>query len=257
MFRLSKWYLDVVNDTGDVAILYWAHLEWGPFRLNYGASLYSSQSKAFVYRHTFRPGTMPTVNNGVVDYSCRVLDVSGSWTNRLDEIKTVLTDQPRGYIRWNCVSPSAFSEVRIGGETIEGLGYAEHLTMTLKPWQIPFRELRWGRFLSPSDSLVWIEWRGLVPRTWIWLNGVAQRAANITEDRVEISDTGIVLDLQENKVIRSGNLNTSNFRLFRVFSALIPGWRSAHETKWLTRAALNRPERTVHGWAVHEVVRWP
>ena len=257
MFKLDKWYLDVVNDTGDVAILYWAHLEWGPFRLNYSASLHSSQSKAFVHRHTFRPGAMPIVNNGVIGYSCQALDVSGSWTNRLDGIETILTDQPQGLIRWNCVSPSASAEVCIGGDTIVGLGYVEHLTMTLKPWQLPFRELRWGRFISPSDSLVWVQWRGLKPRTWIWLDGVKQESADITEDRVEISDTGIVLDLQENKVIRSGYLNTTNFRLFRIFSSLIPGWRSAHETKWLAWAALRRPTRSTSGWTVHEVIRWP
>ena len=257
MFRLNKWYLDVVSDTGDMVILYWACVEWGPFRLNYGASLNSSQSKESVHLHTFRPGTMPVVSNGVIEWSCVALNVSGAWTSRVDKIECTLTDEPRGSIRWNCASPSAYAKVNIDGDTIEGLGYVEHLTMTLKPWQLPFHELRWGRFLSPSDSLIWIQWSGLKPRTWIWLNGVEQQSADVTEDRVEMADSGIVLDLHKQKVVRSGYLNTTAVGFFRSLSALIPGWRSAHETKWLARAALNRPERAESGWAVHEVVRWP
>lgn len=257
MFRLNKWYLDVVDDAGDIVILYWARVEWGPFRLNYGASLYRPQSKESAHRHTFRPGTVPVVTGGMTEWSCQALNVSGIWTNLLDKFECALTDEPRGFIRWDCVNPSAYAKVRIDGNTVEGLGYAENLTMTLKPWQIPFRELRWGRFLSPSDSLIWIQWRGPTPQTWIWLNGVEQQFASVTEDRVEIPNIGLVLDLQKNEVLRSGFLNKNTLRFLRALGALIPGWQSAHETKWLAWASLKRPERTESGWVVHEVIRWP
>jgi len=257
MFRLDKWYLDAVSDTGDVVILYWARLKWGPFRLFYGASLHGPQSEKPLHRHTFRPGAAPVVKDGVVEWSCRKLDVSGAWSSRLDGIACVLTDEQQGLIRWKCVHPSANARVRIGGDGIEGLGYVEHLTMTLKPWQLPFRELRWGRFLAPSVSLVWIQWRGSTPKTWVWLNGLERRHVKVSDNRVEIADGGIVLDLQNNAVIRSGFLNTTALRATRMLSALVPGWRSAHQTKWLAQGTLSLPDKTERGWAVHEVVRWP
>jgi hypothetical protein len=257
MFQLTKWYLDSVTETEDVVILYWARVEWGPLRLNYGASLYSTQSKEFVHRDTFRPGTGPVENSGVVEWSCHGLDVSGTWSSRMDGIECTLIDEPRGLIRWNCVSPSANSKVHIDGDTIEGLGYVEHLTVTLKPWQLPFRELRWGRFLASSESLIWIQWRGRMPRTWVWLNGVEHQHVHVTDDRVEISDSGIVLGLHDNKVIRSGFINANTLRSIRMLSAMMPGWRSAHETKWLARGTISRPDKVVSGWTIHEVVRWP
>ena len=257
MFQLKKWYLDSVTETGDVVILYWACVGWGPFRLYYGASLYSSQSKESVHRHTFRPGAEPVINSKVVDWSCQGLKVSGTWSSRMDGIECMLIDQTHGQILWNCASPSANAKICIDGNIIEGLGYVEHLTMTLKPWQLPFDELRWGRFLAPKDSLIWIQWEGRMPRTWVWLNGVEQKHVNVTENRVELLDGGVVLDLRNNRVVRSGFLSNTALRSIRLLSALIPGWGSAHETKWLARGTLSRPDNVVSGWAIHEVVQWP
>ena len=78
MFRLEKWYLDAVTDAGDVAILYRASLAWGPFRLAYGASLRTAGPDEPIQRQTFRPGTEPAVNSGMVEWSCQELDVSGT-----------------------------------------------------------------------------------------------------------------------------------------------------------------------------------
>jgi hypothetical protein len=84
-------------------------------------------------------------------------------------------------IRWHCVCPNADATIRIGDDTVQGLGYAEHLTMTLKPWRLPFDELRWGRFLSAADTLIWIQWRGSMSRTWIWVDGAERQRAGVTE----------------------------------------------------------------------------
>jgi hypothetical protein len=257
MFWLNKWYLDVVDDKGNSVILYWARLDWGPFGFSYGASIFVSHSKEPAHRHTLRPGKMPDMSSDVTEWSCDALNLSGIWVNRAARFGCALIEGPRGFIHWDCVSPVAQAEVCIDGQTIKGLGYAEHITMTLKPWQLPFRELSWGRFLSPSNTLIWIQWRDPVSRTWVWLNGVEQQSAIVTEDRVELADEGTVLNLEKDKVIRSGYVNTNSFRSLRALGALMPGWRSLHETKWLARVALERPDRNEYGWLLHEVVRWP
>lgn len=257
MFRLKKWYLDCVSETGNAVILYWARVEWGRFRFYYGASLHCSPLKEPVHRHTFRPGIEPAMNNKAVDWSCQRLNVSGSWSSHMNEIECVLTDQTRGRILWNCVYPSAKAKICIDGDTVEGQGYVEHLTMTLKPWRLPFDELRWGRFLAPKASLVWIQWGGREPRTWGWLNGVEQKHVNAAENRIELPEDGTVLDLRNDRVIRSGSLSTTALRSIRALNTLIPGWGSAHETKWLAHGTLSRPDEVVSGWAIHEVVRWP
>jgi len=257
MFRLEKWYLDCVTETGDVAIFYRASLVWGPIRLAYGASLHAPHPGEPIQRQTFRPGTTPTVNNGVVEWSCQKLDVSGIWSSRMDGIEKTLADEPDGSIHWNCICPSANVRIHLDGVSVEGLGYVEHLTMTLKPWQLPFVELRWGRFLSQDDSLAWIQWDATAHKTWVWLNGIERQGVNLTNDKVELVNDGLVLELRDNIVLRSGSLNSTAMRPVRAITALVPGWRTAQETKWLASGTLRGQATTNCGWAIHEVVRWP
>jgi len=256
MFRLSKWYLDCVTDTGDALILYWASIRWGPSQLHYGAALRNPESGEPTHRYTLRPGSEPTVVDTGLQWTCPRLDLSGTWGTRSAGIERTLLDGPQGMIQWHCVSPKADATIRIGNETVQGLGYAEHLTMTLKPWRLPFDELRWGRFLSAADTLIWIQWRGSMPRTWVWVDGAERQRAAVTEDRVELPEDGIVLDLRGGRALRSGRLATTALRPIRVLTTLIPRWRTAHETKWLTRGTLSRQDTRSTGWAVHEVVRW-
>ena len=62
------------------------------------------------------------------------------------------------------------------GVVLRGLGYAEHLSMTIPPWRLPIDTLRWGRFLSPERSVVWIDWQKEGDgRTWIFVDGTEVR----------------------------------------------------------------------------------
>ena len=58
------------------------------------------------------------------------------------------------------MQPRSRVEVLVGDCEFNGLGYAECLTVTVPPWQLPIRQLRWGRFVAPDRSLAWIDWQG-------------------------------------------------------------------------------------------------
>jgi hypothetical protein len=223
MFRLSKWYLDCVADNGDAAVLYWASLRWGLLRLHYGATLLGLRDGDPTHRYTLRRGPPPT------------------WVGN-DEL---------------CVCPCADATVRIGDRTVTGLGYAEHLTMTVKPWQLPFNELQWGRFLCTTDVLIWIAWRGTSPATWVFLNGEERRSAEITATAVTVPQDAVALRLDAGQVLRAGRLATTALRSLRAVALLVPRWRVAHEEKRISRATLAGGSGSPTGWAVHEVVRWP
>lgn len=257
MFQLDKWYLDCVADSGDLVILYRASLIWGPVRLHYTASLCRPGSGETTHRHSLRPSAEPGVSSGVVRWSCQPLDVSATWSSQSADCQQTLIQQGLGSIHWKCVSPAAEAEVCVAGVRVEGRGYVEHLTMTMKPWQLPINELRWGRYVGRRDSLVWIQWRGRAHRTWAWLDGTERQCVDVGKNRIGLPGDGILLDINGNEVVRSGSLNATVPWPIRPFGALIPGWRSARETKWLARGTLVRPERTDSGWVVHELVQWP
>lgn len=229
-FHLSKWYLDCVSAEGEVFLAYCAELRWRTLCLHYASVLGHSSS--------LREVPVPLWREGVLEWDAPSLGVRGRWEALDPPIQESLMD---GACQWRCLAPRARAEVRVADRSIRGLGYAEHLTMTVAPWRLEIEELRWGRFLSETDGLVWIEWRGSNPVRLRWRNGIRCRE----ESR---------LDLRDREVLREGALVDTALaiipNILKLFPSRIVGLR---ETKWRSRAALGATE----GWAIHEVVVWP
>lgn len=257
MVRLDKWYLDAVSDRGEVAMLYWAALRWGPFNLRYGAALHRPAEGPPTAHYTLRPGAAPEPGDGNrMDWICTRLGVRARWGGCEPAIRRTLLDTPDGSIRWDCIHPRASASITIGQHTITGLGYVEQLTMTLPPWRVPCDELRWGRFLSDTESLVWIDWRGTTPRTWVFARRTEHHAAEISTHAVTITDAGIHLVMGTSADLRTGTLRRTALSPLRWLVALLPRWRHAREEKWLAQGTLTAPNGTSTGWIIHERVRW-
>jgi len=184
------------------------------------------------------------------------LRVEGTWSPRESGFERTLLDAEAGQIHWHCVSPRADAEVRLGNRKLRGMGYAEHLTMTLNPWQLPFEQLRWGRFHSASEAMVWIEWCGSTECSWVFVNGEELGRAGTTARCVESPDDGVHLSIDTGSTLRAGRLVNTALRSVRGLVSLMPAWRMARETKWLARGELEAPTGISSGWVVHEEVRW-
>jgi hypothetical protein len=257
VFYLQKWYLDCVTDEGEAAVFYWAVLRWGVFRLRYGAVLRRSQTGRTAESYTLRPGSAPVVSGGdELQWACPALGVEGSWSPREAGFERTLLDTEAGQIHWRCISPVADAEVNIDNRTLYGMGYAEQLTMTLKPWHLPIQQLRWGRFHSTSNAMVWIEWRGSAERSWVFVNGEELSRATTNSGGVDSPDNGVHLSIDAGSTLRAGKLVNTALRSVRGLVFLMPHWRLARETKWLARGSLRSPAGVSAGWVVHEEVRW-
>ena len=255
MFLLQKWYFDCVTEAGDVAILYRASVRYGPIRLAYGASLCKPAEGQPRQRTTLRPQTDAETSRHGVSWQCPRLMVDGTWSRLSPGFETSLLSGPSGHIHWQCVCPRAAVDLQLGGHRLQGSGYVERLTMTIKPWQLPFDELRWGRMIGRDESLIWIDWRGGEARTWVWHNDEPSRC-RVHDQRVEVPEKNLVLALRNETLLRGGALNETALRPIRLLTSWLPRWHAAHETKWLARAALNGPGCSDTGWSIHEVVRW-
>jgi len=149
--------------------------------------------------------------------------------------------------------------VEIGGASpLTGLGYAEQLFISQQQWRMPFSELRWGRFLSPEDVLIWIEWRGATSAQWIFYNGVEISGAAICSERIELPGAAGLLEMHDLSVLRTGSLEEAVFPKRPLARRLLPrSLRDCQETKWLARGTLTRDGRRSTGWVIQELVRWP
>ncbi len=254
VFVLRKWYLDCVSPAGDAFIGYSARLHWGALRAGYGASLFSSATSEVVEAHTFLPGRAPAADASGVVWHCRRLDLRGDWRACAKPARRALLDAA---IDWECLVPLATAEVHTPAGHVSGLGYAERLTLNLAPWKLPFHTLHWGRFLTPSTSLVWIVWQGDTDARLLLHDSLPSELAEFSPSRLVTRD-GTALFLETDRVLRSGAIVSPTLRSLGRLAKRIPArFLSAREDKWLSRGTLERPgSPPVHGWAIHEVVRF-
>jgi hypothetical protein len=256
MIHAEKWYLDCVGDQGQAAILYWASARYGKLSANFGAVLLRSSSEPSVERSSFRPGPAPIQTESGVRWNCRRLDSEGQWEASMPPVSLQLLDTPKAKVEWNCCLPSSSATVQIGSTKFTGLGYVEHLSLSADGWEPPFTELHWGRFLAQTDSVVWIHWRGLAERTWVFHNSREDPEATIEPGIVRLPASGSVLSIAQGHVLKAGPLVNPLLRTtlqpFGVLSDLAAG----RESKYLSPATLKGPDSLIEGSVIHEIVEW-
>ncbi|MGD1102179.1 MAG: hypothetical protein ABSA59_08940 [Terriglobia bacterium] len=252
-FRLSKWYLDCVTDSGDTSIAYTGAIDWGMVRLHY-SSLLESTANGIKVRHSVRERNEPKTKDDSISWRTNALHIDALWQADSVALRETLFRCEDGSVEWHCLMPRA--RTRFGARF--GLGYAENLIMTIPPWQLPIENLRWGRFTSASDWVVWIDWQGEFSRRIVYLNGESAPTLVLEDARIKFVD-GALLTMDRSLVIRDGPLGTTTL-------SAIPGVRrtfparllQVHESKWRSRARLELPNGSgVEGWVIHERVRWP
>lgn len=257
MFSLSKWYCDCVSDEGVAFIGYWARMRWGLLTIPYAATLYKPAGGATRERYSTRGCATPSVEEDELRWDCSRLGVRAAWSARAPAIHRVLIETAEGSIEWRCHFPQAQARVDLAEPgRLSGLGYAEQLDLTMKPWRLPFEELRWGRLLTPEDAVIWIEWLGREPRQWVFHNGCELRGATIDETRVQLPNDHGVVELRDAVVLREGRLASTALGTIPTANLWLPdGIKNAYETKWLARGTFTTRTRSSSGWAIHEVVR--
>jgi hypothetical protein len=254
-FVLQKWYLDCVTADGDAAIVYCADLSWRQIHLHY-SSVLASRGCSVTSRTSMATFTAPAIEKDVVPLTLPKLGISGTWERSAAPVQHTMFECSAGRVHWNCAQPRSAARldvVDLGG--FVGLGYAECLTLTLPPWKLPMRQLRWGRFLSPDDCLVWIDWQGPFNSRFAVYNG-QQCAPTAISDSEIVLDAG-ALQLDRDLSLRAGQLGDTVLPGAPILRKLLPSSLfGIEERKWRSHGTLTLPGSSSSGWAIHEVVHW-
>ncbi len=146
--------------------------------------------------------------------------------------------------------------MQIGKQKIKGIGYVERIEMTVAPWKLPIRELRWGRFHSPGHAIVWIDWRGAEPKTFLFHNGEPVAGGIITDHEILLHDEKAALTLGNNLVLRDGPIVSTALSMIPGIEMILPKkFFSANECKWRSEGCLKKAgSPPVSGNAIHELV---
>jgi hypothetical protein len=250
---MVKWYMDCVTEIGDAAILYCADLHWRGVHLTYSSIL--TVHKGLVESHSSMTGYRLSSNGDQIRVEFPRLDVSGSWKADAEPDQRTVLENSSGSVAWNCLQPRSLVNLKVGGREYAGLGYAECLTVTLPPWQLPMRQLRWGRFVSAEESLAWIDWQGDYSTSFAIHNGCACETLSVSDS--EIAIPGGTLRMEESFPLRAGRLGDTVIPGAPALGKLLPrSLRTIEEQKWRSRGVWNAQDGSSRGWVIHEVVHW-
>ena len=259
-FSLSKWYLDCITDSGDAMVGYAASLHWRALALEYSSVLVLRSTDIIRTKTTLHGGSHPTEAVDCVQWNCPPLAVSGIWQTLERPIARTIFSSSTTPLQWACVQPRSWAEIDCGDlGMFSGYGYVDHIEMTAKPWQLPLEELRWGRFLSASDSIIWMDFKGPFPESIVFHNGTLCRRVQVSDTEIVLFDEDFRLTFEETQVLRDGALvSTVLSEIPGVKNFLPTRMLHTHESKWRSRGILKRGNiKKSDGWAIHEVVRWP
>ena len=252
-FQLSKWYLDCITDSGNALIVYVGDLRWGPVHLHY-SSLLRSDGNVVTQHNSLRKPSLPALDGNSISWNSDHFDFSAAWLSDAREVRETVFTSEEGSVEWRCLMPIA--NVRTKNES--GLGYVEHLTMTVAPWKIPIQNLRWGRFGSRSDWVVWIDWQGDFSNRILYRNGKPATVSRL-DDRQITFDDGSRLTMDRSLTLRSGPLGTTALASIPGVAKTFPArLLRVNECKWRSRARLDCSGcPPAEGWGIHEIVSWP
>jgi hypothetical protein len=158
---------------------------------------------------------------------------------------------------WNCHHPKALADITHNGNIFTGLGYAETLSCPINPLKLPMKELRWGRFLSDSHTVIWINWKSDDPLNKVFLDGTEFNDAFFENDTLVFDNERHKLTFSEIRTIRNGKLSGlfSKMKYLKFFfnSRLL----ETVETKFKAKTILTGDSAFLStGWSLFEIVKW-
>ena len=232
-FELSKWYFDCVTQDGRAFIGYAGELRWKSLALHYQSSLLHSDRDGTRTRFSLRKVRPPSVSSRHLTGNrrrCKSRERGTHWNIQFAPPFCSRTPAQSSGTACSLAPRPAFASQRLPPC---GLGYAEHLRITIPPWRFPLQELRWGRFLSEAHSLIWIDWQGSYSTRVVFHNGASVQAESITEQHVVLTGRKIILDFERSSVLREGTLAETALskipNVRKIFPRSVLGIR---ECKW-------------------------
>jgi hypothetical protein len=250
---MAKWYLDCVTGEGDAVIVYCAEMKWRGVHLHL-CSVLSGIGGIFRTRTSISPCRVDAVD-GQISADLAKLGVTGTWESDSLPFERVVYEQGAGNVRWNCLQPRSFAQVRIGDRVLCGLGYAERLTLSIAPWKLPLKQLRWGRFVSPQDSLAWVDWQGSYSTRFAVHSSRECGLLSVSDAKVTVPNA--TLRIEPGIPLRSGRLVETFLPDVSALGRLFPhSLFNVAEHKSLSRAVLSTTDHSSAGWVIHEVVHW-
>ena len=278
--RIRKLYADLVTEAGAVCVVYVTRIEMARFRTTFaGVELYLPDGEREVLRAS-PPHAAELFEPRAGEVGIRLDLPQGPfelrYRNAGEPWRPSGGDPARG-LRWSVVSPRADAVATwVTGShrrRLEGLGYADLVTIDRLPRWLGLASLEWGRLHLPQETVVFTsvarrsgeEWKRLA----VWSGNERQPRElrgfrvclrrDVAGDRASYELDFVApgrprLLAVERELHRGPALDRARLpsRGERAVTGLLTG--RVHEVRYISRT--HGPVESERGWALHERVRF-
>lgn len=261
-FELNKWFLDCVTENGACFIIYAATLKWLRWSINYSSTLIRITPGNTRFQSKLRSVNFPVIEGERITWQDPSLKTAGIWEGKESKVEETLFSGNDGGLYWNCLQPKAQVKIKHEDINYQGYGYVEKLQLTTLPWNIPMDELRWGRFISKTHHIVWIEYKRKRTKQWVWVNNKLLEDCNVSDFSLSHKNKRMHLSFYQHAVLEKEkkifNVLKNIFSYLPGFNQIIPKeFLKSDEKKWLSKSILTIEDREVaEGWSIHEYVNF-
>lgn len=255
--KLEKVYMDCIDEAGNCFIAYSAVLRVFFFRLHYSAVIFLDASAKLTERSSFSTGPSP-VNDSVLIFKAPALGFSGIW-DKGDAPLPLLNyeSDSGGFVQWDCHHPKSVTNIKFNKQKFTGQGYAETLSFSVNPRNLPLDTLKWGRFLSNNYAVVWVIWEGKHPVNRVFLNGTEYNDCHAGVDGISFANDTFSISFSATVTVKSEGISDilKLKPLLRLFAgSTIAG---ATDNKYRSGAVLSVSNDVKEsGWALYETVKF-
>jgi hypothetical protein len=256
-FRIEKLYLDCIDDVGNCFIIYRVKIKLSLFKVFYSGMIFQESNGDTIEISSYKKTSEPIISELLVFYN-HYLGTRGTWKRTVNTLPPFIFKDERNHeLIWNCHHPGALAELTYEDQTFRGFGYAETLTTTIKPWNLPIDELLWGRFLSEYYTITWVIWKGKHHLNKLFINGKEYTDPVFEPDRIKFGNGDYELVFNKISVIKKEKLSYlfSEMPWIRLF--IKRGFSDSVENKFKAKSTLHSNSNvTATGWSLYEVVQW-
>ncbi|MGE5499606.1 MAG: hypothetical protein ACM3Q2_16125 [Syntrophothermus sp.] len=258
-FFLSKWYADLTDAFGNLFIVYIGYIKYGRLNISYSSFLRQTADGKSREAYSLKKYEQPRITADSFFWKSDELGLEMIYFQDGTSAKKDIYTSPEGCIKWHCLQTRSKCEITAGTkETFKGTGYVEKVEMTLKPWKLPFNCLRWGRLITDTNSVIWIDYKGSNSLSLMLMDESEYRDAVFGEEKISFNGGNDMIVFSNPSDIKNGEIISSTFSKIPLINKIIPpGLLKIHEHKMAAEGELFcRQNKTGRGRAIYEVVRW-
>lgn len=255
MFHLTKHYFDAIDTAGNTAILY-----AGTLRIFFIKIPFSSCILCNANADVHETGVLKkaeTTLNGRISFAQKRINIDASWEPIDMPISEKLHTLSNKNLVWHCHTPKAIAHININEKKIEGLGYCETIQLPFFPWKLNIDQLKWGRFLSEKNTIIWIEWVGRTALKKIYRNGQVCTDVEIGENGLTFRNENLRLIFGKKQTIRNNPLASIAERHPILKLIFRKSFLQSREVKYKSASTLVENDEIIdEGWSLFEIVNW-